>query len=93
MRLANFGLHVVLSERSCDPILQIGAIGLVCDMLQLAAPTLREVAARRLLMVGAGLDGTVFVQQVAGRGERGIASAGRDSVAASGNSDDRFAHR
>src|SRR5688572_4650659 len=92
MRLTDIGLEAVLGQRTGDPVFEIVPIGGVSDVLELAAAAFGKMAAGRLLVVRARLDRAVFVQLVAGRGERRIAPVGRDPVAASGDADNDFAH-
>ena len=84
MRLADICLKVMLRQCAGDSVHQIGAIGFVSDMLQLAAAAFREMPARRLPVVEAGLDAAILAQEVAGRGERRMAPAGGNSLPARG---------
>ena len=67
MRLADFGVESVLHQCAGDPVLQIGRVCRVGDMLKLAAAAFREMPARRRLVVGTWLDGTVLPEQIARR--------------------------
>ena len=51
MRLADLGTKVVLGQSVLDPRDEITAIGLVIDVLELASPAFREMAAWRVLVM------------------------------------------
>jgi hypothetical protein len=78
-------------QRRFDPVDEIGGIGLVADMLELAPAALREMAARRDPPVRAGLDIAGRTDQVARRRQRMEASALADSLATRGETHDAVA--
>lgn len=90
MRIPNLGLQTVLRERGLDPAHEIAAICLVVSMLELAAAALREMAARRLLMMRSGRERSIVEQRIAGDSERHVASARSHAIAARGDSNDQF---
>src|SRR4029079_13994075 len=91
--MANFGRKIVLRERRLDPRDEIAAIGVIVGVLELAAGALREMAARRLLVVGPERKRAVVEQCIARNSERHMLPAHCYPVAARGNADDQLAHR
>jgi hypothetical protein len=74
MRLAKLRLQFVLRQSGLDPRDKIVAIGFVVGVLELAAAALREVPARRILVVRARREGTIVHEGVAGNAERHMAA-------------------
>jgi hypothetical protein len=83
----------MLRQRRLDARHEIAAIDLVIGMLQLAATALREVPARRLLMVRPRRQRAIVEQSVAWDAERDVAATRRHPVAARGDADDQLIAR
>lgn len=93
MRLADLGRQFVLREGGLDPRHKISTIGLVVGMLQLAAPALGEVAARRLLVMHAIGKRPIVEHRIAGNAEGHVSARRRHAVASGGNPNDQFVHK
>jgi len=75
MGIADDGLQCMLRKRRFDPRYEIAAIGLVVCMLELAATALREVAARRVLMMRPEGQRAIVENRVAGHAKGYVAAA------------------
>lgn len=82
----------MLGERETHPVFTKSGIRFVVGMLQLAPAALGEMAARRLLAMGAGSDGAILGDRIARHREGDMAAACRHAVAARRDPDDGFAH-
>src|SRR5689334_13843625 len=93
MRLADLRRQPMLPERRLHARDEVAAIGFVIDVLQLASPALREVAARRFLVVGSRRKRSVVKQGIPWDPERNMAPARGHSISARRDANDEFVHR
>ncbi len=75
MRLPDFGLKPMMGKRGFDPRHEIAAIGMVVGVLELAAAAIREMAARRLLVMRTEGQGAIVQDGIAGHPEGDVAAA------------------
>jgi CRISPR/Cas system-associated endonuclease Cas1 len=92
MRLPDLGIDLVLGKRILDARDQISAIGLVIRMLKLASAALREMAARRHLVMWAGRQRTIVEESVPRHAEGHMATTRGDAVSACRDANDQFVH-
>jgi len=75
MRLADLGQERMLRQRRLDPREEIAAVRLIVGMLELAPSALREMAARRLLVVRTRRKCAIVEKGIAGDSERDMPTA------------------
>ena len=79
--------HALGGEGRSDPVPKVTGIGLVVDVLELAAAAFGKMAAWRRLAVRARHDCAGFVDPIPGRHHRQVAAAFRHAVAPRGEAD------
>lgn len=92
MRCSNLRLEAVLRQCGLDARDEIAAVRLIVGMLELAAPALGKVAARRLLVMRPGRKRPVIEQGVARNAEPHVPAARRHAVTPRRDPDDQFVH-
>jgi hypothetical protein len=93
MRIADLRLKTVLGERGFDARHEIGPIGGIVGVLELASPAFRKQAAGRLLVMCPEGERPVVEDGVSGDGEGHMAPAGGHPVSARCNPDNQFVHK
>src|SRR6185503_14061483 len=92
MRQPDLRLKPVLRKGRLHARDEIAAIRLVVGVLELATAALREVAARRLLVMRTEGERAVIENGISGHAERHVTATWRHAVTSGRDPDDRFVH-
>ena len=93
MRCSNLSFEAVLSERRLHARDEVGEIGFIIRVLELATAAFGKMPARGFLVVGSQRERAVIEQRVAGHSERDVATTLANSIAARRDADYHFVHQ